>query len=320
MGTQRPRLLDQVRDRIRRLSYSYRTEKTYVHWIRRFILFHGKRHPTDMGAEEVEAYLTHLAVKRRVSASTQNQALSAILFLYRQVLETELPWMENIVRAKRPKRLPVVLSRGEVGAVLGHLQEPFWLMASLLYGSGLRVSECLRLRIKDLDFEYRQVTVRNGKGAKDRVTMLPDTLTGPIHARMQRLTTLFGSDRDSEVAGASMPVALARKYPAARREWSWQFLFPARRPARDHESGLQVRHHAHEKPLQRAVRSAVRNAGINKPASCHTFRHCFATHLLENGYDIRTVQELLGHKDVSTTMIYTHVLKKGGRGVRSPLD
>jgi len=320
MGTHNPRLLDQVRDRIRRLRYSYRTEKTYVQWIRRFVLFHGKRHPRDMGADEVEAYLTHLAVKREVSASTQNQALSAILFLYRQVLEIELPWMENIVRAKRPKRLPVVLSRGEVGCVLGHLREPFWLMANLLYGSGLRLTECLRLRIKDLDFDYQQITVHDGKGAKDRVTMLPEALIEPIRGRMHQLRGLFDADKRSELAGVSMPVALARKYPTARRQWGWQFLFPSRRTLDERNSGIRVRHHAHEKPLQRVVREAVRNAGISKPASCHTFRHCFATHLLESGYDIRTVQELLGHKDVSTTMIYTHVLNKGGRGVRSPLD
>lgn len=320
MGTQKRRLLDQVRDRIRRLRYSHRTEKAYVHWIRRFILFHDKRHPQEMGAEEVEAYLTHLAVKRQVSASTQNQALSAILFLYRQVLRVELPWMENIVRAKRPKRLPVVLSRGEVAAILSQLCEPYWLMGALLYGSGLRIGECLRLRIKDLDFDYRQITVRNGKGAKDRVTMLPDSLIDSVRGRMQKLTGLCEVDRASGIAGVSMPVALARKYPGARREWAWQFVFPSRRALRERDSGLLVRHHAHEKPLQRAFRLAVRDAGISKPASCHTMRHCFATHLLESGYDIRTVQELLGHKDVSTTMIYTHVLRKGGRGVKSPLD
>lgn len=320
MGTQKSRLLDQVRGRIRRLQYSHRTEKTYVHWIRRFILFHGKRHPVEMGAEEVEAYLTHLAVKRHVSASTQNQALSAILFLYRQVLEIQLPWMENIVRAKRPKRLPVVMSRAEVSSVLCRLDDPFWLMSSLLYGSGLRIAECLRLRIKDLDFDYRQITIRNGKGAKDRVTMLPDALIDPIRGRMKMLTGLFETDKNSELAGVSMPFALARKYPGARREWGWQFLFPSRRALRERDSGLMVRHHAHEKPLQRAFRVAVRKAEISKAASCHTLRHCFATHLLESGYDIRTVQELLGHKNVATTMIYTHVLRKGGRGVRSPLD
>lgn len=320
MGTQKRRLLDQVRDRIRRLNYSHRTEKAYVHWIRRFILFHQKRHPRDMGAVEVEAYLTHLAVERKVSASTQNQALSAILFLYRQVLETQLPWMENIVRARRPKRLPVVLGRQEVGSILAGLNEPFWLMGSLLYGSGLRIAECLRLRIKDLDLGYRQITVRNGKGGKDRVTMLPDTLIDPVRGRMQKLVGLSEADQTSGIAGVSMPVALARKYPAARHEWSWQFLFPSRGTLRERDSGLLVRHHAHEKPLQHAFRRAVRNAGISKPASCHTMRHCFATHLLESGHDIRTVQELLGHKDVSTTMIYTHVLNKGGRGVKSPLD
>ena len=320
MGTHNPRLLDQVRDRIRRLHYSYRTEKTYVHWIRRFILFHGKRHPRDMSAAEVESYLTHLAVTRKVSASTQNQALSAILFLYRQVLETELPWMDNVVRAKRPNRVPVVLSRGEVSAVLGRLREPFWLMASLLYGSGLRVTECLRLRIKDLDFDYRQITVRDGKGAKDRVTMLPNALIDPLRGRTKQLRGLFESDKCSRIAGVSMPFALARKYPNARREWGWQFLFPSRRVLQERDSSMMVRHHAHEKSVQRAVRQAVIDAGLSKPASCHTFRHCFATHLLESGYDIRTVQELLGHKNVSTTMIYTHVLNKGGRGVKSPLD
>jgi len=320
MSHRPPRLLDQVRNAIRRRQFSPRTEKSYVGWIRRFILFHGKRHPREMGAREIEVFLTHLAVDRKVASSTQNQALSAILFLYKQVLEIELPWMDGIVRAKQPKRVPVVLSREEVMRLLAGLRPPYWLMASLMYGAGLRVTECIRLRIKDLDFEYRQITVRNGKGGRDRVTLLPDSLVDPLKGRLQELRSLFRSDRDGGADGVTMPLALARKYPTARREWGWQFAFPSHKTVRNPERGLRVRHHVHVKTIQRAVWTAVRQANIAKPASCHTLRHCFATHLLESGYDIRTVQELLGHRSVQTTMIYTHVLNRGGRAVRSPLD
>jgi integron integrase len=273
-----------------------------------------------MGAREVEAFLTHLAVERKVSASTQNQALSAVLFLYRLVLEIELPWMEGIVRAKRPQRIPVVLSRDEGSRMLAGLRSPFWLMAGLMYGSGLRVTECLRLRIKDFDFEYRQITVRNGKGGRDRVTLLPDKLVEPIKGRMVELESLFRGDRNGGADGATMPPSLARKYPGARRQWGWQFAFPSRKTVREPDRGLTLRHHVHVKSIQRAVYSAVRQADIAKPASRHTLRHCFATDLLESGYDIRTFQELMGHRNVQTTMIYTHVLKRGGRAVRSPLD
>jgi len=315
-----PRLFDLVRERIRVKHYSYRTEKTYLQWIRRFILFHGKQHPRDLGGEQVQAFLNYLAVQRKVAASTQNQALSALLFLYREVLDVELPWLDGLIRAKRPVRVPVVMSRSEVRRVLAHLQGPNWLAASLMYGGGLRITECIRLRVKDLDFEYRQVTVRNGKGGKDRGTILPDSLVEPLNRQLKRVRVIFDQDKQAGRPGVSLPTALARKYPSAGKEWPWQFLFPARRLCRSPFDGRQVRHHAYGQTVQRAVKQAVRQADIAKPASCHTFRHSFATHLLESGYDIRTVQELLGHKDVSTTMIYTHVLKRGGRGVRSPLD
>ncbi len=314
------RLLDVVRDRIRVKHYSYRTETSYLGWIRRFIRFHGGRHPRDMGGPEVEQFLSYLATERKVAASTQNQALSAILFLYREALEIELPWLDGIVRAKRPARIPVVLSRDEVRRILAQLEGTHWLAASLLYGAGLRVSECLRLRVKDLDFEYRQITVRDGKGAKDRCTMLPDSALEPLQLHLKRVRARFDADRAASHPGAALPTALERKYPSAPFEWPWQFVFPARKFCRSPYTGRMVRFHVLPDVLQRAVKQAVRAAGITKPASCHTFRHSFATHLLESGYDIRTVQELLGHSDVSTTMIYTHVIQRGGRGVRSPLD
>ena len=314
------RLLDVVRDRIRVKHYSYRTETSYLGWIRRFIRFHGGRHPREMGGPEVEQFLSYLATERQVAASTQNQALSAILFLYREALEIDLPWLDGVVRAKRPARVPVVLSRDEVRRVLAQLEGTHWLAASLLYGAGLRVSECLRLRVKDLDFDYRQVTVRDGKGAKGRCTMLPDAVLEPLQFHLGRVRSLFDADRAASHPGAALPPALERKYPAAPFEWPWQFVFPARKFCRSPYTGRMVRFHVLPDVLQRAVKQAVRAAGITKPASCHTFRHSFATHLLESGYDIRTVQELLGHSDVSTTMIYTHVINRGGRGVRSPLD
>lgn len=314
------KLLDVVRDRIRVKHYSYRTETSYLGWIRRFIRFHGGRHPRDMGGPEVEQFLSYLATERKVAASTQNQALSAILFLYRETLEIELPWLDGVVRAKRPTRIPVVLSRDEVRRILAQLEGAHWLAASLLYGAGLRVSECLRLRVKDLDFEYRQITVRDGKGAKDRCTMLPDSALDPLQLHLRRVRARFDADRAASHPGAALPRALERKYPSAPFEWPWQFVFPARKFCRSPYTGRMVRFHLLPDVLQRAVKQAVRAAGITKPVSCHTFRHSFATHLLESGYDIRTVQELLGHSDVSTTMIYTHVIQRGGRGVRSPLD
>jgi len=319
-NTVKPKLLDQVRDKIRVKHYSIRTEKAYSDWIKRFILFHGKKHPSELGAEAVSQFLTYLAAERDVAASTQNQALSAILFLYKEVLNHELGWLDEFDRAKRPARLPVVLSPAEVKAVLAHLDGSLWLMASLLYGAGLRLMECVRLRVKDVDLEYRQVLVRDGKGQKDRVTMLPDSVIEPLRQHLEKVRLLHNKDLDEGVGEVYLPFALERKYPNASREWGWQYVFPATSRSKDPRSDKVRRHHLDEKRLQRAMKSAVREAGINKPASCHTMRHSFATHLLENGYDIRTVQELLGHKDVSTTMIYTHVLNKGGKGVRSPLD
>jgi len=316
----RPRLLEQVREVARRKHYSLRTEHAYVHWIRRFVLFHNKRHPRDMAEAEVEAFLTHLAVHGRVTSSTQNQALNAIVFLYRQVLERPLGWLDNVERAKRPSKLPVVLTREEVRAVLSRLDGTTWLMASLLYGSGLRLMECLRLRVKDVEPGHLQLTVRDGKGRKDRITVLPERLCEPLAVHLEKTRAVHGSDLAEGFGTVYLPFALERKYPNANREWAWQYVFPAARRSTDPRSGVERRHHVDPSVLQRAVKQAVRAAGVNKPASCHTFRHSFATHLLEAGYDIRTVQELLGHKDVNTTMIYTHVLNRGGRAVRSPFD
>lgn len=315
-----PRLLDQVREKLRLKHYSIRTEQAYLDWIKRFIFFHGKKHPAAMAAPEVEAFLTHLAVDRKVSASTQNQAMSAILFLYKEVLGHELEWLQNVERAKRPLRMPVVLTGNEVRAVLARLEGRPWLMASLLYGTGLRLMECVRLRVKDVDFEYAQIMVRDGKGEKDRVTMLPGALAIPINEHLQKVKAVHEQDLRDGFGDVYLPHALARKYPKAGREWGWQYVFPASRRSIDPRSGVERRHHTDEQNLQRALKKAVRAAAVNKPASCHTLRHSFATHLLQSGYDIRTVQELLGHADVSTTMIYTHVLNKGGRGVTSPLD
>ncbi len=317
---QPPKLLDQVRDRIRVKHYSIRTETQYVQWARRYILFHGKKHPRDMGAPEVEAFLTHLAVDGNVAAATQNQALSALLFLYREVLEIDLPWLDNVTRAKRPQRMPVVMTREEVHAVLDRMSGVHGLMARLLYGTGMRLMECVRLRVKDVDFTRREILVRDGKGAKDRVTMLPDSVVVALQDHLQQRRALFNDDRQLGKAGVYMPDALARKYPNAPVEWGWQYIFPSGSYSVDPRSGAERRHHLDEKLLQRAMKRAVQASGLAKPATPHTLRHSFATHLLEAGYDIRTVQELLGHADVSTTMIYTHVLNKGGRGVTSPLD
>ena len=315
-----PRLLDQVRELIRIRHYSIRTEQAYVQWIRRFILFHGKRHPRDMGARELTAFLSDLAGQRNVAASTQNQALHAILFLYRDVLKVDLPWLNQIQRAKKPQRLPVVFTREEVKALLAQLEGTTWLMAMLTYGSGLRLLECLRLRVKDVDFHYKQLLVRDAKGQKDRVTMLPSSLIDPMRTHLARVHQLHESDLREGFGRVHLPHALAGKYPSANREWGWQYVFPSSRRSIDPRSGSERRHHAPEDGLQRAVKQAIRNANIVKPGSVHTLRHSFATHLLESGYDIRTVQELLGHADVKTTMIYTHVLNRGGRGVVSPVD
>jgi integron integrase len=315
-----PRLLERMRQVLRRMHYSYRTEKTYRYWVRNFILWSGKRHPREMGAAEVTAFLNFLAGEREVAAATQNQALSALLFLYGKVLEVKLPWLDDLVRAKRPVRLPVVLSPPEVERLLAHMEGMTALMAALLYGCGLRLRECLRLRVKDIDFVYRQITVREGKGNKDRVTMLPQNLLEPLQRHLGRVKRLHESDRRDGYGEVELPHALARKYPRAGYEWAWQFVFPSNNRSADPRSGVIRRHHLYSQTIARAVKRAARSSGIAKHVSCHTLRHSFATHLLQAGYDIRTVQELLGHSDVSTTMIYTHVLNKGGRGVVSPLD
>ena len=318
----KPKLLDQVRDVIRRKHFSIRTEQAYVDWIRRFILFHNKRHPTEMAEQELTEFLTHLARDAHVSASTQNQALSALLFLYTQVLKQEIGWLGNVQRAKRPTRLPVVLTRDEVHEIFAHLHGVHRLMAGLLYGSGLRLMECVRLRVKDVDFGYLRITVRDGKGAKDRVTMLPVNVAKPLQRHLQRVRAQHEEDLEAGFGRVFLPFSLTRKFPNAGREWAWQYVFPSPRLSVDphSEDTGKGRHHIDESVLQDAVKKAVRASGIQKPATCHTLRHSFATHLLENGYDIRTVQELLGHKDVSTTMIYTHVLNRPGIGVKSPLD
>jgi integron integrase len=315
-----PKLLDHVRERLRFKHYSIRTEETYLLWIRRFILFHNKRHPRDMAAAEVEAFLTHLAVVRNVSASTQNIALNAVLFLYKQVLQIELPWLDGVVRAKKPVRLPVVLSRDEVNRLLDNLEGTFQLMARLMYGTGMRLMECVRLRVKDIDFGRHEILVRDGKGGKDRITVLPRVLIISLQNHLARVALLHADDLANGFGEVYLPHALARKYPSAPREWAWQFVFPANGFSIDPRSKVKRRHHVYEQSFQRAIKKAVRVAKINKPASSHTLRHSFATHLLENGYDIRTVQELLGHSDVKTTQIYTHVLNRGPGGVLSPLD
>ena len=318
--TAAPKLLDQVRARIRVKHYSIRTEDQYVQWIKRFIFFHGKRHPRDLGAADVEAFLSDLAVNGRVAASTQNQALSALLFLYREVLEITLPWLDNVTRAKPSQRMPVVLTPAEVRAVLDRMDGVYGLMARLLYGTGMRLMECVRLRVKDVDFGRNEILIREGKGAKDRVTMLPAALAGPLQDHLGRRRLLYEDDLRDGRSEVWLPDALAKKYPNAPTEWGWQFVFCSGSHSTDPRSGRVRRHHIDEKLLQRAMKKSVTAARIAKPATPHTLRHSFATHLLESGQDIRTVQELLGHSDVSTTMIYTHVLNKGGRGVISPLD
>jgi integron integrase len=316
----KPRFLDEVRRRLRAEHYSPRTEEAYVGWIRRFILFHGKRHPSHLGQEEVTRFLTSLAVHHKVASSTQNQALSALLFLYGTVLRRDLAWLEGFVRARGPRRLPTVLARDEVRAVLGHLGGIPWLVVTLLYGGGLRLTEALRLRIKDVDFGASQIIVRRGKGNKDRVTLLPAIAQERLRRQLEFVRSQHQADLLLGAGWVELPEALGRKYPQAGRDWGWQWVFPASRRYAEPRTQQVRRHHFHESAIQREVFKAVRGAGITKPASCHTFRHSFATHLLEDGYDIRTVQELLGHKDVSTTMIYTHVLNRGPAAVRSPMD
>jgi len=299
---------------------SLRTEQAYLQWIRRYILFHKKKHPREMGESEIRAFISHLAVERSITASTQTVALSALLFLYRDVLKKDLPYVSNIERAQKPKRLPVVFTRDEVKLILSKLEGTHWLIAGLLYGSGLRLMECLRLRVKDLDFTYGQLTIRDGKGEKDRVTMLPGRSLQPLKRHLQKVKVLHEEDLAADYGEVFLPYALARKYPNAPRQWGWQYVFPAAKRSIDPRGGKERRHHLSETTIQKAVKNAIRQTRISKNGSCHTFRHSFATHLLEEGYDIRTVQELLGHKDVKTTMIYTHVLNRGGRGVKSPID
>lgn len=318
-GASRPRLLDLVRETIQRRHYSARTEEAYVHWVRRFILFSGKRHPEGLGAAEVTEFLNHLSRERKVSASTQNQALAAILFLYKEVLAQPLPWLGEIDHAKSPVRKPTVLTPAEARLLLARLSGVTWLMASLLYGSGLRLRECLKLRVKDIDFHYAQIVVRSGKGGKDRLTVLPEPVVTPLRTHLERVASLH--DRDvSDGCEVELPEHIARHNPRAGHEWPWYFVFPSLRRSIDTRTGAIHRSHMYENYLIRAVKNAARVAGIAKHVSCHTLRHSFATHLLESGYDIRAVQELLGHSDVSTTMIYTHVLSRGGGTVRSPLD
>jgi len=317
----RPKLLERVRAAIRARHYSRRTELAYVSWIRRFIVASGKRDPLDMGATEITAFLTSLAVDRRVAPSTQNQALSAILFLYREVLALELPWLEDVVRAKQPHHIPVVLSRAEVRAVLGRMTGTPAVMAALLYGSGLRLLECCRLRVQDVDFARYEIVVRGGKGARDRRTMLPARIEPDLARQLDVVREQHRADLASGAGWVELPYALAIKYSNAGRQLPWQWVFPATRRYLEPKAGHLRRHHLHETVLQRAFHLAVRAAGIDKHATPHTLRHSFATHLLEDGHDIRTVQELLGHKDVATTMIYTHVLQRpGGLGIRSPMD
>jgi integron integrase len=319
-GAPKPKLLDQVRQAVRARHYSKRTERTYVDWIKRFILFHGKRHPLEMGEPEINQFLTDLAVRKKVSASTQNQALSAILFLYQRVLEKPLEWVNPAVRAKKPKRLPVVLTREEVRTILCLMDGAPKLIATLLYGAGLRLHECLELRFKDIDFTTNQILVRDGKGQKDRITTLPASVKEPLLAHLRDVWRLHQRDLRENAGRVELPFALARKYRNADREWGWQWAFPAPTRYFDREAKMERRHHLHETVVQKAMRQAVQKVGIGKPATPHVLRHSFATHLLEDGYDIRTIQELLGHNDLNTTMIYTHVLNKGGRGVCSPAD
>ncbi|HEC11827.1 MAG TPA: integron integrase [Acidiferrobacteraceae bacterium] len=314
------RLMDQVRNAIRVRHYSLRTEQAYTQWIRRFIYYHNKRHPVEMGETEITAFLTHLAVEKHVSPSTQNQALSALLFLYKQVLKLELEWLDDIVRAKRPVRVPVVLSVPEVRVLLGQLKGTNKLLGVLLYGTGMRITEALRLRVGDIDFSYKQIIVRSGKGAKDRRTILPERLIPALKRQLEYARSLYQQDMEEGFGRVYLPYALMRKYPNADREWIWQYVFPSKQRSVDPRSNVVRRHHWYDKNLQRAIKDAARRLNLSKRVTTHTLRHCFATHLLQDGADIRTVQELLGHKDVKTTQIYTHVLQRGAGAVRSPVD
>jgi integron integrase len=317
---QKPKLLDRLREALRSRHYSRRTEQTYCHWIKRFIFFHNKCHPVEMGELEINAFLTHLAIKERVSASTQTQALSAIIFLYRHVFHREIGELKGLIRARKPRHLPVVMTKDEVRSVIAELDGQCRLMAGLMYGAGLRLMECLRLRVQDVDFSANQISLRDGKGAKDRLTMLPQGIKAPLMEHLKRVQLIHQRDLQEGWGGVSLPDALPRKYPNAAAEWGWQWVFPQGNRWVNPRTGEQGRHHVDESIVQKGIRAAVRKAGITKHATCHTFRHSFATHLVADGYDIRTVQELLGHKDVKTTMIYTHVLNRGGKGVRSPMD
>jgi len=319
-GGKKDRLIDRIRNEIRMRQYSRRTEKCYVSWVKQYVRFHGYRHPADLGKAEATAFLSALATDRNVSASTQNQALSALLFLYRHVLRQELGWLDDVVRAKRPSRLPVVLTPGEVKAVLGKMEGTAHLVAAVLYGTGMRLGEALTLRAKDLDFERREVRIRAPKGGRDRVTVLPRGLLSDLRLHLDRVKAQFLQDVAAGAGWVELPKAFARKSPSAGRDWQWQSVFPATRKYSHGDTGQRRRHHLHETVVQRALCQAVRASGISKRATCHTLRHSFATHLLDSGYDIRTVQELLGHKDVRTTMTYTHVLNRGGLGVQSPFD
>ena len=316
----KPKLLDQVRNVVRCKHYSIRTEQSYVDWIKRFIYFHNKKHPEDLDENHISSFLTYLAVQRKVASSTQNQALCALVFLYRDVLKKDLGNFDGLIRAKKTEKLPVVFTRDEIKKILLHLEGTAWIMGQFLYGAGLRLMECIRLRVKDVDFGYKQIMVRDGKGHKDRVTMLPEIVIEPLRRHLLKVKEIHLMDLKSGFGTVYLPYALERKYPHANRNWGWQYVFPASKRSIDPRSGVEQRHHISEAILQRAIKRSILQSGISKPGSSHSMRHSFATHLLEDGYDIRTVQELLGHKDVSTTMIYTHVLNKGGKGVTSPSD
>ncbi len=317
---EKPKLLNQMRNRLRVLHYSIHTERSYLDWVKRFIQFHDMRHPGTMGSDEIESFLNNLAVEKQVAASTQNQALSAVLFLFKEVLKQDPGWAGESKRAKRPKKLPVVFSQQEVEAILFHLDGVYWLMAHLLYGAGLRLMECVRLRVKDLDFDRNQINVRDGKGGKDRRSMFPQVLKKPLKNHLESVKQLHDKALAAGHGTVYLPDALEKKYASAASDWAWQYVFPATKLSKDPRSGVIRRHHLNHQRLQRKVKTAIRSAGIPKNGTCHSLRHSFATHLLESGYDIRTIQDLLGHKDVKTTMVYTHILNKGGKGVISPSD